>query len=74
MYKEKVKHVKCKSGLIGFQCKLQDNYDDFEQFEHYCEMYNVHKRLGYKYACTAWKANPTIQGSVIPSDFRKVKV
>lgn len=69
-----MKHVKCKSGLTGWQCRLRANYDrSFAQFESYDRTYNLAKRLGYKTAANAWKANPLIQGSVNPSDFRKVR-
>jgi hypothetical protein len=62
----------CQSGLTGYQCNLQDNYDDYEQFVHFSRMYNLHGRLGYRTPMAAWKANPVIQGSVEPSDFRKI--
>ena len=65
--------VRCKSGIEGWQCSLRKNYDSFSQFKYYSEMYGLHLRLGYKSAKNAWRANPLIQGSVIPSDFRKVK-
>ena len=70
----KIKHnVKLKSGAKGWQAKLQDNYDNsFDQFKNYCEVYNIHKRLGYVSPRTTWKKNPTIQGGTNPSDFRKV--
>ena len=67
------KTVICKSGVTGWQTKLQRNYESFEEFAGYCETFNIHKRLGYKTPANAWKRNPTIQGSVIPSDLRKVK-
>lgn len=68
-----MKSIKTKSGITGYQCRLQENYSNFEEFESYSRIYNLHKRLGYKFACTAWKTNPIIQGSTNPSDFRKVK-
>lgn len=68
-----MKQVKCKSGLTGWQCRLQKNYDNsFEQFEAYNETYAIATRLGYKNAEEAWKANPIIQGSTEPSDLRVV--
>lgn len=70
----KTKRVICKSGLTGWQCKLRYNYASFEEFEAYSETYGIHTRLGYKTPKTAWTKNPTIQGSVNPSDLRKVKV
>lgn len=68
-----MKRVKCKSGLIGWQCRLRKNYASFEDFQANSEMWGVAKRLGFLSAESAWKKNPTIQGSVEPSDLRVVK-
>lgn len=65
--------VKCKSGMIGWQNKLKKNYSNFEEFESYSECYGIAKRLGFKSAKDAWKKNPIIRGSVIPSDLEVVK-
>ena len=70
---KKAKRVKCDSGLWGWQCRLRDNYSSLEEFEMYAETYGIAERLGYKTARNAWSVNPLIQGSVEPSDFRKVK-
>jgi hypothetical protein len=68
-----MKQVKCKSGLTGWQCRLRKNYNNsFEQFKAYAEMYGLHTRLGFKTIVGAWKSNPVIRGSVIPSDFQRV--
>ena len=56
---------------MGWQDYLQDIYDDYEDFKHYDEIYSLSKRLGYKTSKTAWKANPLVQGSTDPRDFRK---
>ena len=66
--------VTCDSGIEGWQCKLQDNYASFEEFESYSTMRGLAERLGYGFEGEeeAWNDNPTIQGSVNPSDFRKV--
>jgi hypothetical protein len=69
-----MKRIRTKSGLIGWQEKLHKVYSDFEEFESYCEMYDIHHRIGYKTPEGAWRANPTIQGSVNPSDLRRVRV
>jgi hypothetical protein len=66
-----MKQVKCKSGLTGWQARLRKVYDSFVEFSRLCEIYNLHIRLGYKSPETAWRYNPTIQGSVNPSDYRK---
>ncbi len=67
----KNKPHKCDSGITGWKGKLQDQYENFEDFEHCCGIFNNHERLGYKTPQEAWDANPVIQGSVIPSDYRK---
>lgn len=65
-----MKQVKTKSGLTGWQSRLQEQYEnDFELFKAYDENYNNAQRLGYKNAEEAWKANPIIQGSTNPSDY-----
>lgn len=66
--------VKCKSGHMGEQYLLRDSYDhNFKSFQNYCEMYNIHGRLGYATAEAAWADNPTVKSSVIPSDLERVK-
>jgi hypothetical protein len=69
-----MKQVKCKSGLTGWQCRLQKNYTSFEEFKAYSETYGIHQRLGFKSAEEAWDKNPTIQGSTEPSDLCVVMV
>ena len=69
-----MKTVTCKSGIKGWQCRLQDNYDSYLQWEDYSNLRNLHQRLGYKTPKTAWQRNPIVQGSVNPSDFRKCSV
>ena len=68
----KIKQVKCKSGLMGWQTKLQNNYANFEEFQSYSENYGISKKLGFSSDMKAWKANPVIQGSVNRSDFKIV--
>lgn len=63
--------AKCKSGLSGWRGKLRKQYASFDEFTAYCEIYNNHARLGYKTPEAAWRANPTIEGSALPSDYRK---
>ena len=65
--------VTCDSGLKGWQCPLKNNYADFDEFEYYSEIYGLHTRLGFKTPSEAWEANPLIEGSVIPEDFRVVE-
>jgi len=66
--------IKCKSGMEGEQSRLQSRYNNFAHFETYSDTYGLHTRLGYKTPKMAWKKNPMVQSSVIPSDFRKVQV
>jgi hypothetical protein len=66
------KTVTLKSGAKGNRNLLHNRYDDFEDFESYCEMYGVHKTLGYKTPKQAWDANPIVESGTNPSDFRKV--
>ena len=68
-----MKHVKCKSGLVGWQSRLKKNYQNFEEFRYYSEVYGIHERLGFSSAEEAWRANPLIKGSVIPSDLEVVR-
>jgi hypothetical protein len=68
-----MKRIICKSGIEGWQDRLRKNYTNFEDFEWYCNTYGLHTRLGYKTPASAWKWNPLVRGSVIPSDFQKVR-
>ncbi len=63
-----MKRVKCKSGIEGWQDKLQNVYDSWENFNDFASTWGIHKRLGYHSAKDAWEVNPTIQGSTDPSD------
>jgi hypothetical protein len=67
----KIKTVICKSGAEGYQMRLHDSYDSFEDFESYSNMYGLHEKLGYKTAKNAWNKNPLIEGSTNPSDYRR---
>jgi len=69
-----MKAVKCKSGLSGYQCRLQANYNSFDEFVAYAEVYQLHRRLGYRSMSGCWRANPMIQFSVEPSDFRRAPI
>lgn len=66
------KQVTCNSGVIGYQCLLRENYIDYDEWVSYSETYGLARRLGFDSEKEAWEANPTIQGSVVPSDFRVV--
>jgi len=66
-----MKRIICKSGTVGYRMKLQSSYNNFEEFESYSNMYGLHEKLGYKTAKNAWNKNPLIEGSTIPSDYRR---
>lgn len=68
-----LKRVTCRSGLNGCQRRLHEDYADLEEFRNYSRMYGIAKRLGFRSAISAWRANPLIEGSVEPSDLRRVK-
>jgi hypothetical protein len=59
--------------LIGWRGKLRKEYDSFEDFAAWSEIYALAERLGFRSAEEAWAANPVMQGSVNPSDYRIVK-
>jgi len=63
------KRVICKSGIGGWQGKLQEQYNCFEEFKSYSDIYGLASRLGYTSSKEAWKKNPLIRGSVVPSDY-----
>lgn len=66
------KQVVTKSGLKGWQGRLQDQYECWDDFASCAEIYNLHKRLGYSTPQEAWDDNPVVQGSTNPSDYCKV--
>lgn len=64
-----MKRVKCKSGIVGWQCKLQFVYISYEEWESYSEVYGLADRLGYASPREAWEANPVVRGSVNLEDY-----
>jgi hypothetical protein len=71
-----MKRVRCQSGIYGYQCRLRESYTDFEQWRNYSRVFGLAERLGYEIGNDgiedAWNENPIIQGSVIPSDFKRI--
>lgn len=67
-----MERVVCESGLQGWQQRLRDVYESEGEFEQYCSIYGNHIRLGFNSPEEAWDANPLIEGSVEPSDYRVV--
>ena len=66
------KRVICDSGMTGWQGKLQAQYENFDDFSYYDEMYGLAVRLGFATAQECWLVNPVVQGSTVPCDFRVV--
>lgn len=64
------KYLRCDSGIHGSERPLIREYRDFEDFQGYCEVYGIHERLGFESPEEAWKYNPIIQSSTVPSDLR----
>lgn len=59
--------------LPKWRCRLQTNYLNFDEFNHYAEINGLHIRLGYNTPIEAWVNNPLVEGSVNPHHFKKVK-
>lgn len=68
-----MKRITCKSGLTGWRGRLHKVYGSYLSWENSALMYGLHTRLGYKTPKTAWLRNPEVEGSVNPSDYRKVR-
>jgi uncharacterized protein (DUF2147 family) len=68
-----MKSTVCKSGIIGWKSRLQENYSSFSEFNSFDNIYGIAHRLGYKTAKGAWRADPIIEGSTNPEDLRKSK-
>ncbi len=66
------KRIKTKSGLDGWQDRLQSQYASFDEFMGYCATYGLDARLGYSNVRKAWNDNPLIQGSTNPDDLCRV--
>lgn len=69
---KRIYSVRTKSGIIGWRTRLQNNYSEHHEWYSAAQTYGLHKRLGYATPTQAWRENPVIEGSVVPSDFRKV--
>lgn len=68
-----MRKVKCLSGIRGWRGRLRENYSHFEEFQSYSTTNGLHLRLGYHTPEKAWEANPEIEGSVNPSDYRRIR-
>lgn len=65
-----MRHVRCKSGLMGSRDHLRKNYENYEEFVEWDQTYGISRRLGFQSSLQAWEANPLIEWSVEPSDLR----
>lgn len=64
--------VRTRSGIWGWRSRLRTQYATPKEFAMY-DLYNgLARRLGYRSPRTAWQANPVIEGSVRPDDYRRV--
>lgn len=70
---KRIYRVRCKSGIMGWRTRLQNVYENPKEFVAFSIMRGLSKKLGYAGEREAWRANPVIEGSVNPGDFRKVK-
>jgi hypothetical protein len=52
--------------------RLQSIYSGFREFLGYSSVYGLAERLGYGSSIEAWTANPIVEGSVLPEDYRAV--
>lgn len=68
-----MKRIKSRIGNNGWREKLQKVYTSFEEFQWYCEMYAIHKQLGFRTVKRCWDANPTMSGSVVAGELKRVK-
>ena len=64
---------KTKSGLSGWQAKVQQVYSDFAEFMAYCETYEIHKQLGFKSIIRCWNKNPLMNGTVVVGSLKQAK-
>lgn len=57
-----------------WKARLQDNYSSFDEWTAFSQAYGLAERLGYKSDEEAWTANPILQGSTNPADFKVIGV
>ena len=59
--------------VANWQDHLQNVYSgNMEEFLDYDAQYRLHERLGFATAQEAWEANPVVQGSTNPADYKVV--
>jgi hypothetical protein len=52
--------------------RLRDEYASYDEWCRYSDMYGLAGRLGFPSNKAAWEANPTVEGSANPADYRLV--
>lgn len=57
-----------------WKSRIRKLYGSFEHWEAYDDTYGLAARLGFSSAKHAWSANPIVQGSLNPNDFKVVEV
>jgi hypothetical protein len=58
--------------LAKWRGRLQDEYAGYEEWCRYADTYGLAARLGFPSNRAAWDANPTVEGSTNPADYRAV--
>lgn len=64
--------VRTQSGIWGWRSRLRAQYRDLEDFIGYAANHGLAERLGYASGEDAWEANPIVEGSTNPRDYRRV--
>ena len=58
--------------LAKWRGRLRDEYAGFDEWCRYSDTYGLAARLGFPSNEAAWEANPTVEGSTNPADYRRV--
>ena len=61
--------IKTKSGAVGWQKRLREEFSNFSEFRWMSRSYKLAQRLGFASPEEAWNANPLVQGSANPEDY-----
>jgi len=56
--------------LAKWRGRLRDEYAGYEEWCRYSDTYGLAARLGFPSNEAAWEANPTVEGSTNPADYR----
>lgn len=74
----RIYRVRCRSGLMGWRARLRNIHKSLSSLESAERCYGFARRIGLREdSCKAmlklWERNPIIEGSVNPSDLRRVE-